>query len=108
MATMKAIYAPKEGNTEAQYEDAWAASPLDAPVFTIAVADGASSAGFARDWAEILTRTFAAANQFPESDAEAAALIAALGKNWRVTATEKATSWHAQENWTTAQRRPFL
>jgi hypothetical protein len=97
IVTLKALYAPKEGNSDAQYEDAFAVSSVDSPVFTVALADGASSAGFARDWAERLTKTFVAANGFPDTDDEAAAIIAHLGREWRETAAEKAVSWHAQE-----------
>jgi hypothetical protein len=59
MATLRTLFAPKEGNTEAQYEDAFAVFPEHLPEststetaerFTIAVADGASSAVFARAW----------------------------------------------------------
>lgn len=97
MATLKILFAPKEGNTDVEYEDAFAYSDLNAPIFTVALADGASSAGFAKEWAERLTQTFAAANAFPAADADAAKIIAKLGAEWRISATEKATSWHAQE-----------
>ena len=97
MATLRALFAPKEGNSEAEYEDAFAFSDLNAPIFTVALADGASSAGFAKQWAERLTQTFAAANHFPAADAAAAEIIAGLGAEWREAVTAKASSWHAQE-----------
>jgi hypothetical protein len=96
MTTLRAMHAPKEGNSEAQYEDAFAHTPLEADVFTVAVADGASSAGFAREWADLLVRAFVAV-PFPASDAEAADAVAALGRDWRESVGGRATSWHAQE-----------
>jgi hypothetical protein len=97
MATLlRALHAPKEGNSEAQYEDAFAHTPLDGETFTVAVADGASSAGFARDWACLLVRAFTD-SAFPEGDTEAADAVAALGRDWRESVGGRATSWHAQE-----------
>ena len=87
---------PKEGNQSDQYEDAWAHSALDGPHSTIAVADGASSAVFARQWANLLVLK-CAGDGLPTGDAEAAQTIAELGKLWRVSVENKATSWHAQE-----------
>lgn len=95
--SLHALYAPKEGNTEEQYEDAFAHSPLEDPAtLTVVVADGASSAVFAREWATLLATTFAA-NPFPATDAEMAKVIGALGKDWRADVEKKATTWWAQE-----------
>jgi hypothetical protein len=96
MATLCALHAPKEGNSEAQYEDAFAHTPLHEDIFTIALADGASSAGFAREWANLLVHAFTHA-PFPASDTEAAEVITALGRDWRESVGGRATSWHAQE-----------
>jgi hypothetical protein len=105
MATLRTLFAPKEGNTEAQYEDAFAVFPEHLPEststetaerFTIAVADGASSAVFAREWARKLVGEFAAAG-FPASDAEAGKIIGTLGRAWHSEVGGKATTWHAQE-----------
>lgn len=95
--TLHALSAPKEGNSNDQYEDAYGHSALDddTPRVTVAVADGASSAAFAREWAGLLTAAFV--DGFPETDAEAAQIIAGLGKEWRKEAEPKATSWWAQE-----------
>jgi hypothetical protein len=49
---------PKHGNTDAEYEDAWA---VDAVTGRFAVADGASETSFAARWAQLLTEGFIAA-----------------------------------------------
>jgi Protein phosphatase 2C len=49
---------PKRGNTDAEYEDAWA---VDAAAGRFAVADGASETSFAARWAQLLTEGFIAA-----------------------------------------------
>ncbi len=46
---------PKQGNSEDEYEDAWAA---DAARGRFAVADGASETSFAGRWAQLLTEAF--------------------------------------------------
>jgi hypothetical protein len=54
----RALRVPKRGNTEAEYEDAWAA---DAAAGRFAVADGASEASYAGLWARLLAEAFVAA-----------------------------------------------
>jgi Protein phosphatase 2C len=49
---------PKQGNTDVEYEDAWA---VDAAAGRFAVADGASETSFAAWWAQMLTEGFIAA-----------------------------------------------
>ena len=93
---VRVLSAPKEGNAPEQYEDAWAHSVLDAPSVTVAVADGASSAVFARQWANLLVKK-CAGDGLPQTDGEAAEALAGLGKLWRKSVETKATSWHAQE-----------
>src|SRR5688572_24462376 len=95
--SLHALCAPKEGNTEEQYEDAFAHSPLDdVRSLTVAVTDGASSAVFAREWATMLAATFARP-PFPATDGEVAKTIGALGKEWRLEVEKKAIAWWAQE-----------
>jgi hypothetical protein len=48
---------PKQGNTEAECEDAYAADPQ---IGRFAIADGASESAFARPWAEALAAGFVA------------------------------------------------
>lgn len=105
--TLRALSAPKEGSTEAQYEDAWAVSDAGeatgvvtaAPRLTVALSDGASSAVFARDWARRLVAAFSAGDTDAASvtDADLAAVVAAEARTWREEAETRATSWHAQE-----------
>lgn len=101
--SVRVLHAPKEGNSEAEYEDAFAVVEPDAAAppetrLTVAVADGASSAVFARQWAHLLVNAFAAAP--PEADDEAAvqARIAHLGQEWRgqVAGVGK-LPWYAEE-----------
>jgi hypothetical protein len=115
-----ALCAPKEGNSTEQYEDAYAYTLLagnnasDPPDFReakypvrVALADGASSAVFAREWAELLVTTFAE-HGFPPTDTEAAQTIAALGHTWRARTEGKATAWWAQEKMTTGSAATLL
>jgi hypothetical protein len=104
--TLRALYAPKEGSSDAQYEDAWAASEAGeasglvaaSPHLTVAVSDGASAAIFARDWARRLTAAFTTAGiGAAATDAQIGEIAAREGSLWRVEAEKKATSWHAQE-----------
>ena len=54
---------PKQGNSEDEYEDAWAADPA---VGRFAVADGASETSFAGRWAQLLTEAYLAAPRPPD------------------------------------------
>jgi hypothetical protein len=56
----RALRLPKEGHTDAEYEDAWAADPAAG---RFAVADGASESAFAELWARLLAETFLAARR---------------------------------------------
>jgi hypothetical protein len=56
----RALRQPKDGHSDAEYEDAWAADP-DAGRF--AVADGASESAFAGLWARLLVEGFLAAGR---------------------------------------------
>jgi len=105
--TFRALCAPKEGSTDAQYEDAWAITDAgeaagvitSAPLLTIALSDGASSAVYAKDWAKRLVTTFGSldGNVATIPNAELATSIANQGKEWRGEVEGRATSWHAQE-----------
>jgi hypothetical protein len=53
------LHQPKCGNSQAEYEDAWAADPMRA---RFAVADGASESAFASLWARALTEAFVGAS----------------------------------------------
>ena len=91
------LYAAKEGNTDQQYEDAFAVCDSALPGrFTVAVSDGASSAGYAREWANRLVQDFAKDEPFPAETAFFARVLA-LGEEWRGQVSGGATSWYAQE-----------
>ena len=83
----RALWAPKDGNTEAEYEDAFAPAVLPNPlpdVLRVALADGASSAIFARQWAGLLAEAFAA---LPFVAGEMEKRLALLGQLWRKRVT---------------------
>ena len=54
----RVLRAPKRGNTDAEYEDAWAANPRAG---RFAVADGATETSNAELWARLLAESFVAA-----------------------------------------------
>jgi hypothetical protein len=56
----RAVHVPKQGHTDAEYEDAWAAD-VDAGRF--AVADGATETSHAGLWARLLAAAFVAARR---------------------------------------------
>jgi hypothetical protein len=111
---LRALHAPKEGNSEREYEDAFAAQKL-APTtgstpptsFTVAVSDGASSSVFAREWARLLVADFSR-GPFPHSAGEASARIAALGKTWRQQVQNGALPWYAEEKLTQGSHASLL
>ncbi len=91
---------PKEGNSDAQYEDASAVLPEGGGptgALSVALSDGASSAIFAREWARLLADSFCSAEGLPASDDALFARVAELGAEWRAAVSGKATSWYAQE-----------
>lgn len=117
---LRALHAPKDGNTEHEYEDAYAVQKL-APVgtadgaaagppttFTVAVSDGASSSVFAREWARLLVGAFAA-GPFPAAS-EANARVARLGQTWRdqVKSGPSALPWYAEEKLTQGSHASLL
>lgn len=56
-----AFSAPRKGYNEREYEDAWDHFPKKqerGAYLRVAIADGATASSFAREWAEMLARTF--------------------------------------------------
>ncbi|WP_395090284.1 hypothetical protein [Armatimonas sp.] len=94
MKRIRALTAPKDGNTEEQYEDAWALSD-ERPL--LAVADGASAAVYAREWAELLVTEFAHGAPFPADDEVFWERVSVLGAQWQKSVSTGATTWYAQE-----------
>lgn len=94
MKLIRALTAPKDGNSDEQYEDAWALSETH-PV--LAVADGASAAVYAREWAQLLVAEFARDQAFPEDDEAFWTQVSELGARWKSSVGTGATSWYAQE-----------
>ena len=109
---LHSLHAPKEGNTDAEYEDAFAGSELPGessdgapPTFVAAVADGASSSVFARQWARLLVDEFTSAAL---TDDEAAERIALLGFQWREQVASEELPWYAQEKLTQGAHAALL
>lgn len=94
MKLIRALTAPKDGNTDEQYEDAWALSE-EQPL--LAVADGASAAVYAREWAELLVAEFTQGASFPGDDEVFWERVSGLGTHWQKSVGTGATSWYAQE-----------
>ena len=95
--SFRARCAPKHGDSENEYEDAYAPRSGPAPgaqVFTVAVSDGASSSIFAREWARLLADEFASG---PFDEATAGPRIAALGRRWREQVSGRPLPWYAEE-----------
>ena len=91
------LHAPKEEHSEDEYEDACAVADggtPDAPVVTAALADGASSSVFARQWARLLVGHF---SSVPFADGETWSRVAGLGQAWRREVGTKKLAWYAQE-----------
>jgi hypothetical protein len=102
LPSMRILRAPKEGNAPEQYEDAYATTfDPDAPAdrVVVALADGASSAVFARDWANQLAGAFAndAGTLARAEDDAIRERLRLLGADWREAVRDRATSWYAQE-----------
>ena len=102
MEITRSLWVPKEGNTDLQYEDASADTLIPDGARLIAVADGASAAVFARNWAQILTKGFTNDTLLPSDDDAFFAKVTELGDLWRaeVGASEsggKARAWWAEE-----------
>ena len=95
--SLRVAWAPKEGNSAAEYEDAFAPACQPSPlpdVLRVALADGASSSIFARQWAQLLAEAFAA---LPFVAAEMEKRLALLGQLWRRRVASDDLPWYAQE-----------
>jgi hypothetical protein len=93
---IRVLHAPKEGSDEEQYEDAWAMHAHADGTHLLAVADGASTAVFAREWAGLLVNTFVQSQTLPDDDT-LFATVESLSSTWRTSVEDKATTWWAQE-----------
>jgi hypothetical protein len=80
---------PKQGNTDAEYEDAWA---VDTASGRFAVADGASETSFAARWAQLLTEGFIAA----ERPADLSDWLAGQRRLWLEEVIALELPWYAE------------
>jgi hypothetical protein len=85
-----AFHLPKRGNSEQEYEDAFAASAERA---RFAVADGASESSFAGEWARLLAQGFVAGARRPWDDV---AWIESLRERWKTEVGRKPLPWYAE------------
>lgn len=98
MKITRVFLCPKEGNTDAQYEDAYCLAES-----SVALTDGASAAVFARQWASLLAKDFAEGAPFPIREDAFWERITALGARWAKDVTlpredsAKQRAWWAEE-----------
>ena len=90
-ATATALWAPKSGHAESEYEDAYA---VEAGALRYAVADGASETSFARQWAELLVDRFV---REPPPPAGLREWVTPMQAEWAGANQPKATAWYAEE-----------
>jgi hypothetical protein len=94
-----ALWAPKQGNTPAEYEDAYAQHPagslLQGQSARFAVADGASESTFADIWAKQLVRSYCQAPFNNRQDLQAR--LEALGGRWERIVFRRPLPWFAEE-----------
>ena len=91
--TVHAWHTPKAGNTEGEYEDAYAISDADAPLVRLAVADGATDATFAKAWADLLTADYVAGRIAAQTLSER---TQALAQEWLRQVERQPLPWYAQ------------
>lgn len=77
---VRVLWAPREGNSDDEYEDARA---VDADAGCAVIADGASQGIFSRRWAQLLTGRFLAESPNLTDSAAVEAWIAAARRQWR-------------------------
>ncbi|MBI4582974.1 MAG: protein phosphatase 2C domain-containing protein [Planctomycetes bacterium] len=93
----QAFWAPKAGNNDSEYEDAfWPGKPLhgEATCFRFAVADGATETSYSRIWAKQLVRYFC------KSRPDAAFIgegLRDLQQRWSTIVRKRPLPWYAEE-----------
>jgi hypothetical protein len=90
-------WAPKAGNSEEEYEDAfWPTRNLDVRVrgFRCAVADGATESSFAGLWARLLVHAYCR-RQLDGKRRDR--MLARLGGEWRAQASSGPLPWYAEQ-----------
>jgi len=96
----RAFWVPKFGATEDEYEDAFSPRSLrseqeyDARTFRIAVADGATEASFARQWAGQLARAYCRAQLRATS---LRTDLSPLQDRWQAGVADLNLPWYAEE-----------
>jgi hypothetical protein len=86
-ASSIAYWAPKDGSSDEEYEDAWLVVPgladeMEGDRVGVAVADGATESLLARQWATLLVDEFAIAPTAPKSSELFAEVALALAARW--------------------------
>ncbi len=96
--SLRAFTAPRQGYTEREYEDAWDRFPRtreSGPLLRVALADGATTSSFAREWAQALTRAFAQRNFLTEAGLKKA--VQATAPAWWRAVFSRPLPWYAEE-----------
>lgn len=97
-AQITQLWSEKFGNTQEEYEDAFApqiSGEVSQDTISIAVADGATESSFAGEWARMLTNAFVS-KPFLTTD-KLKTLTGELSKEWNETIANKELPWYAEE-----------
>jgi hypothetical protein len=87
----RSLQLPKEGNSEVEYEDAFA---VNLELGRFAIADGASESIFAGEWSRLLTQAFVE-SPMPQLDWDV--WLPPLRAQWFAQTLQAEQSWYAQE-----------
>jgi hypothetical protein len=107
-ASLRILWAPKRGNTAAEYEDAfWPSEPLtlQSKLLRFAIADGATETSFARSWAQILTRAYC---RDQLSNRKVRKNMPRLAEEWRAAIGNQPLPWYAEEKLSQGAFATFL
>lgn len=95
---LHAFTAPRQGYNEREYEDAWDRFPRtreSGPLLRVALADGATTSSFAREWAQALTRAFVQRNFLTEAGLGKAVQV--MARAWWLAVFSRPLPWYAEE-----------
>src|SRR5271165_84818 len=88
---MKVFHLPKRGNSEAEYEDAFAGDVVRG---RFAIADGASEASYADVWARLLVEQFV---RFPQAGLQPwSAWLPTIQQRWQQQVHQQSLPWYTE------------
>lgn len=95
---LAAFSAPRQGNDEREYEDAWDHFPTrqrHGAFLRAAIADGATASSFAREWAALLVRTYVR-HRFVTAGGLMRA-VTGIAPSWWRSVFARPLPWYAEE-----------